>query len=61
MPVMFGCAGGTLLLALIAALADRRRRLRDDPDRVGWVDWRTVQMAALLATILLVSLGLHTR
>jgi hypothetical protein len=52
-------AGATLLLAIVAALADRRRRLRDDPDRVGWVDWRTVQMAALLATILLVSIGLH--
>jgi hypothetical protein len=56
---MFLGAGATLLLAIVAALADRRRRLRDDPDRVGWVDWRTVQMAALLATILLVSIGLH--
>lgn len=55
----FWGAGVTLLLAVAAALADRRRRLRDDPDRVGWVDWRTVQMAALLATILLVSVGLH--
>jgi hypothetical protein len=61
MPVPFWIAIGTLLLALVAAFADRRRRLRDDPDRVGWVDWRTVQMAALLATILLVSLGLHLR
>jgi hypothetical protein len=56
---MFLGAGSTLLLAIVAALADRRRRLRYDPDRVGWVDWRTVQMAALLATILLVSIGLH--
>ena len=61
MPLLFWCAGGTVLLALAAAFADRRRRLRADPDRVGLVDWRTVQMAALLATILLVSLGLHTR
>ncbi|MCU6454048.1 hypothetical protein LPN01_08160 [Sphingomonas sp. A2-49] len=58
-PAFWG-AGAALLTALAAALADRRRRLRDDPDRVGWVDWRTVQMAALLATILLVSIGLHT-
>lgn len=61
MPVMFWGAGVGVAVALVAALADRRRRRRADPDRVGWVDWRTVQMAALLATILLVSIGLHTR
>lgn len=61
MPAMFWGAGATVIVALFAALRDRRRRLRDDLDRVGWVDWRTVQMAALLATILLVSLGLHMR
>jgi hypothetical protein len=61
MPAMFWAAGTAVLLALAAAYADRRRRLRTDPDRVGLVDWRTVQMAALLATILLVSIGLHTR
>ena len=61
MPAMFWGAGAAVIVALVAALRDRRRRLRDDLDRVGWVDWRTVQMAALLATILLVSLGLHTR
>jgi hypothetical protein len=60
MPVMFCGAGGAVLVALFAAVRERRRRLRDDPDRVGWVDWRTVQLAAVLATILLVSVGLHT-
>lgn len=61
MSIMIWSAGASLAVALGAAFADRRRRLRDDPDRVGLVDWRTVQMAALLATILLVSVGLHTR
>ncbi len=61
MPAMFWGAGAAVLVALFAALSDRRRRLRADPDRVGWVDWRTVQLAALLAAILLVSIGLHTR
>ncbi len=61
MPVMFWGAGAAVIVALFAALRDRRRRLRADLDRVGWIDWRTVQMAALLATILLVSIGLHTR
>lgn len=61
MPTMFWGAAAAVIVALFAALRDRRRRLRDDLDRVGWVDWRTVQMAALLATILLVSLGLHMR
>ncbi len=61
MPAMFWGAGAAVTVALFAALRDRRRRLRADLDRVGWIDWRTVQMAALLATILLVSIGLHTR
>lgn len=60
MPLMFWAAAATLLIALAAGLADRRRRLRRDLDRIGWIDWRHVQMAALLATILLVSVGLHT-
>lgn len=61
MPWLFCGAAGAVALALAAAFADRRRRLRRDLDRIGFVDWRTVQMAALLATLLLLSLALHAR
>ncbi|WP_380788015.1 hypothetical protein [Sphingomonas sp. R86521] len=36
-------------VAVAAGLGDRRRRRRNDPDAVGWVDWPTVQMLALIA------------
>lgn len=52
-------AGAAVLLAVAAGLGDRRRRLRQDLDRVGVVDWRTVQMAALLAAIIMAGLGFH--
>lgn len=61
MPWLFCGAAGAVAFALAAAFADRRRRLRRDLDRIGVVDWRTVQMAAVLATLLLLSLALHTR
>lgn len=37
-----------LLLALFAAWRERRRMRRVDPDAVGLLDWRGVQMLALL-------------
>ncbi len=44
------------MLAVIAGLGERRRRRRLDPDSVGWVDWPTVQMLALIG--LAVTFGL---
>lgn len=38
-----------LLVAIVAGLADWRRRRRRDLDRVGPVHWPTVQMLALIA------------
>jgi hypothetical protein len=52
-------AGAAVLLAITAGLGDRRRRLRQDLDRVGVVDWRTVQMAALLAAMIMAGIGFH--
>jgi hypothetical protein len=57
--ILWGTAGGLATLAVAAGFADRRRRTRHDPDRVGLIDWPGVQMATLLALLLVVSLALH--
>ncbi|WP_156818897.1 hypothetical protein [Sphingomonas sp. Mn802worker] len=49
-----------LLLALFAAWRERRGTMRVDPDAVGLLDWRGVQMLALLllaVALLLVAKG----
>lgn len=47
----FGAAwsAACLVLALLAGWRERRRARRHDPDAIGWVDWRGVQMLALIA------------
>jgi hypothetical protein len=40
-------------LAAVSAVAERRRVNRHDLDRVGVIDWRTVQLAALAGLVLL--------
>ena len=47
-----------LLLALASGVADWRRRRRDDPDRIGWVDWPTVQVLAILGAAMLVAFAI---
>lgn len=61
MPAAFWGAGASLIVALAAALGERRRGRRTQLDRVGWVDWRTVQLAAIVAALLLVSVGINAR
>ncbi|MBI0476789.1 hypothetical protein D9601_15670 [Sphingomonas sp. MA1305] len=61
MPVAFWGAAASLIVALAAALGEGRRRRRRDLDRVGWVDWRTVQLAAIVLALLLISIGLNAR
>ncbi|BCA58897.1 hypothetical protein [Sphingomonas sp. HMP6] len=39
-------AGG---VAIAAGVGDWRRSKRRDLDSIGWVDWRTLQMFALIA------------
>ena len=61
MPVAFWGAAASLIVALAAALGEGRRRRRLDLDRVGWVDWRAVQLAAIVLALLLISIGLNAR
>jgi len=55
----WGGAVIALVGAVLAGVADWRRTRRDDLDRVGWLDWRSVQMFALIAAALCVVAGQH--
>ena len=46
-----GAAGVALAVAVLGGVGDWRRRNRRDLDRVGWVDWVTVQMLALIVAL----------
>ena len=52
MPLSWLAGGACLMIAVMAGVSDRARRLRDDPDRVGVVDWRSVQLFALMAAMI---------
>ncbi len=57
-PVLWSASGGLAVVAIAAGLGERRRRRRRDPDSVGWVDWPTVQMLALIALMVTAGLAL---
>jgi hypothetical protein len=47
-------------VAGIAALADRRRGRRRDLDRVGWVPWPLILLAAIFIGAICAALALHS-
>lgn len=55
----WGAAAIALIIAVLAGIADARRARRDDLDRVGLLDWRSVQMFALIAAALCVIAAQH--
>jgi hypothetical protein len=46
-----------LVVAAVSHVADRRRLQRSEPDRIGVIDWRTVQIAAIAVMLLAISLA----
>ncbi len=48
-----------LAVALLAGIADWRHRKRDDLDRVAWLDWRSVQVFALIGAIVAFSVAMN--
>ena len=57
--VLLGAAASCAIAAAGAAWGDHKRSRRDDPDAVGLVDWRTVQVAAIAATLVLAALAIR--
>lgn len=51
--------GLALLVALVAGVIDYRHRKRDNLDRVSLLDWRNVQVFALIAAMIGLALALH--
>jgi hypothetical protein len=58
-PVLWIGAGIGLGLALVSGYAEGRRARRRDPDAVGLVPWRSVQLLAIVAVLLCASLALN--
>lgn len=50
--LLAGIAVLALLIAVLAGWREHRRRVRHDPDAIGWVDWTTVQVIALIVLAL---------
>ena len=45
---LWAAAGASAAVALVSALADRRRSKRRDLDDPGWVPWTMIQLIAMI-------------
>jgi hypothetical protein len=54
-----GAAALALVLVVAAGIIDWRHRKRDDLDRVTLLDWRSVQVFALIAAVIAFSLAFN--
>lgn len=57
--IAWAVVGLAVLLALVAGVIDYRHRKRDNLDRVSLLDWRNVQVFALIAALVGLALALH--
>jgi hypothetical protein len=52
-------AGGAGLVAVLAGIGDWRRRSRRDLDRIGLLDWPSIQMFALMGAVVCAIMAAH--
>jgi hypothetical protein len=57
---LWSTAATAAAVAAIAALADRRRTRRRDLDRVGWIPWPAILIAAIFIGAVCAALALKT-
>jgi len=53
--------GTALLVAVVAAFGERKRKRRRDMDRIGLMPWPLVQVLAILTALILASIALNLR
>lgn len=54
-------AAGAAIVAVVSGLGEHRRRRRKRMDDVGFVPWQLIQVMAMLAVAILVSVALNMR
>jgi hypothetical protein len=56
--ILWTLAGAALLIAVLAAFADKRRSSRRNLDTPGWVPWTLIQIIAGIAAVVAAALAL---